>query len=313
MDPMIPQSRPLASSITTARYRIDFLLLAMIWGGSFLFMRTAAVEFGAVLTATLRVSIAALFLLPLLYFRGQSQALWANWKPVFFVGVFNSAVPFALYAFAVQHITTGLSSIMNATVPLVGALLAWVWLGDKLNLSRILGLCIGLMGVLLLAGGEADFKANASGIAPMWAVGACLLATLSYALSANFAKRYIAHVPPLATATGSQCGASLALAVPALFALPAEMPGAHAWGALAIVGVLCTGIAYILYFRLIEKAGPAKALTVTFLVPVFAIGYGVLLLHEHLTLWMLLCGAVILLGTGLSSGLLRLPQRKPMP
>lgn len=295
------------------RWKIDFLLLATIWGASFLFMRTAAVEFGALPTAALRVSIAALFLLPLLYGRGQSQVLWAHWKPVFFVGVFNSALPFALYAFAVQHITTGLSSIMNATVPLFGAVLAWLWLGDKPSLSRTVGLCVGFLGVLLLAGGEADFKPNASGIAPLWAVAACLLATLSYAFSATFAKRYIAHVPALATATGSQCGASLALAVPALFALPDQMPSAHAWRSLVTVGVLCTGIAYILYFRLIENAGPAKALTVTFLIPVFAIAYGVLLLHEHITAWMLLCGAVILMGTGLASGLLHLPQRKWTP
>jgi drug/metabolite transporter (DMT)-like permease len=295
------------------RWKTDFLLLAMIWGASFLFMRTAAVEFGAVLTAALRVGIAALFLLPLLYARGQSRVLWAHWKPVFFVGVFNSALPFVLYSFAVQYITTGLSSIMNATVPLFGAALAWLWLGDKPSLSRTVGLCIGFLGVLLLAGGEADFKPNASGIAPMWAVAACLLATFSYALSANFAKRYIAHVPALATATGSQCGASLALAVPALFALPDQMPSTSSWGALIAVGVLCTGIAYILYFRLIENAGPAKALTVTFLIPVFAIAYGVVLLQEHITAWMLLCGAVILLGTGLASGLLRLPPRKSPP
>ena len=301
------------SNASSVRWKSDFLLLAMIWGASFLFMRTAAVEFGAVLTAALRVSIAALFLLPLLYARGQSAVLWAHWKRVFFVGVFNSALPFALYAFAVQHITTGLSSIMNATVPLFGALLAWLWLGDKPSLSRTLGLCIGFLGVLLLAGGEADFKPNASGIAPLWAVAACLLATFSYALSANFAKRYIAHVPALATATGSQCGASLALAIPAVFSLPAEMPSPSAWGSLLVVGVVCTGIAYILYFRLIENAGPAKALTVTFLIPVFAIAYGVLLLDEHITPWMLWCGSVILMGTGLASGLLRLPPSQSPP
>jgi drug/metabolite transporter (DMT)-like permease len=297
----------------TPRWKTDFLMLAMIWGASFLFMRTAAVEFGAVLTAAMRVSIAALFLLPLLYFKGQSQVLWANWKRVFFVGVFNSALPFVLYSFAVQHITTGLSSIMNATVPLFGALLAWAWLGDKPGLPRTLGLFLGFLGVLLLAGSEADFKPNAAGVAPLWAVGGCLLATFSYALSANFAKRFIAHVPPLATATGSQCGASLALALPAVFSLPDIAPSPTAWGALLVVGVLCTGVAYILYFRLIENAGPSKALTVTFLIPVFAIGYGVVLLNEHITAWMLMCGAIILIGTGLSSGLLRWPAQKVTP
>ena len=291
------------------RWQTEFLLLAMIWGASFLFMRTAAVEFGALLTAGLRVGIAALFLLPLLLLKGQGPVLRAHWKPVFLIGVFNSALPFALYAFAVQHITTGLSSILNATVPLFGAMVAWVWLGDRPTLSRAIGLGIGFLGVLLLAAGEASFKPNASGIAPLWAVAACLLATWSYGLSANFAKRFIPHVPPLATATGSQMGATLALLVPSLLTLPSVSPSLQAWGALVVVGVVSTGIAYILYFRLIDQTGPARALTVTFLVPVFAIAYGVVLLGEHITPWMIACGVVIVLGTGLASGLLQLPFR----
>ena len=291
------------------RWQTEFLLLAMIWGASFLFMRTAAVEFGALLTAGLRVGIAALFLLPLLLLKGQGPVLRAHWKPVFLIGVFNSALPFALYAFAVQHITTGLSSILNATVPLFGAMVAWVWLGDRPMLSRAIGLGIGFLGVLLLAAGEASFKPNASGIAPLWAVAACLLATWSYGLSANFAKRFIPHVPPLATATGSQMGATLALLVPSLLTLPSVSPSLQAWGALVVVGVVSTGIAYILYFRLIDQTGPARALTVTFLVPVFAIAYGVVMLGEHITPWMIACGVVIVLGTGLASGLLQLPFR----
>ena len=299
----------LTATPTTPRWQTEFLVLAMIWGASFLFMRTAAIEFGALLTAGLRVGIAALFLLPLLLLRGQGPVLRAHWKPVFLIGVFNSALPFALYSFAVQHITTGLSSILNATVPLFGAMVAWVWLGDKPTLSRAMGLGIGFLGVLLLAAGEASFKPNASGIAPLWAVAACLLATLSYGVSANFAKRFIPHVPPLATATGSQMGATLALLVPSLLTIPSDSPSLQAWGALVVVGVVSTGVAYILYFRLIDQTGPARALTVTFLVPVFAIAYGVVLLDEHITPWMILCGLVIVIGTGLASGLLELPFR----
>ena len=299
----------LTATPTTQRWQTEFLVLAMIWGASFLFMRTAAIEFGALLTAGLRVGIAALFLLPLLLLRGQGPVLRAHWKPVFLIGVFNSALPFALYSFAVQHITTGLSSILNATVPLFGAMVAWVWLGDKPTLSRAMGLGIGFLGVLLLAAGEASFKPNASGIAPLWAVAACLLATLSYGVSANFAKRFIPHVPPLATATGSQMGATLALLVPSLLTIPSDSPSLQAWGALVVVGVVSTGVAYILYFRLIDQTGPARALTVTFLVPVFAIAYGVALLDEHITPWMIVCGLVIVLGTGLASGLLELPFR----
>ena len=299
----------LTATPTTPRWQTEFLVLAMIWGASFLFMRTAAVEFGALLTAGLRVGIAALFLLPLLLLRGQGPVLRAHWKPVFLIGVFNSALPFALYSFAVQHITTGLSSILNATVPLFGAMVAWVWLGDKPTLSRAIGLGIGFLGVSLLAAGEASFKPNDSGIAPLWAVAACLLATLSYGVSANFAKRFIPHVPPLATATGSQMGATLALLVPSLLTIPPGSPSLQAWGALVVAGVISTGVAYILYFRLIDQAGPARALTVTFLVPVFAIAYGVVLLDEHITPWMIVCGLVIVLGTGLASGLLQLPIR----
>ena len=291
------------------RWKADFLMLSAIWGSSFLFMHIASSELGALPTAALRVTIASLFLLPLLWAKGLWPALRQNWKPIFFVGLLNSGIPFVLYSFAVMHISTGFSSILNATVPLFGALVAWVWLGDKPSLSRSVGLAIGFGGVVLLAGGQASFKPNASGIAPAWAVLACLAATTCYALSASFTKKHIPSLPPLVTATGSQLGASLALALPALWFRPDHWPSTSVWWSLLVVGVLCTGVAYILYFKLIEAAGPARALTVTFLVPVFAIAYGVLFLGETVTAWMLLCGAVILAGTALSSGLVKLPGR----
>jgi drug/metabolite transporter (DMT)-like permease len=287
----------------------DFLMLAAIWGASFMFMRLAALELGALPTAALRVAIAALFLLPLLVAKGHWPVLRQHWRPVFAVGLLNSAIPFALYAFAVTHISTGLSAILNATVPLFGALVAWLWLRDRPSLSRTIGLAIGFGGVVLLVGGQASFKPNASGVAPVWAVLACLLATTCYAFSASFTKKHLPSMPPLVAATGSQMGATLALALPALWFRPDHMPSVPAWGALLALGVVCTGIAYVVYFRLIERAGPARALTVTFLIPVFAIVYGVILLGEQITPWMLGCGAVVLLGTALSSGLVKLPGR----
>jgi len=287
----------------------DFLMLAAIWGASFMFMRLAALDLGALPTAAMRVAIAALFLLPLLVAKGHWPVLRQHWRPVFLVGLLNSAIPFALYAFAVMHISTGLSAILNATVPLFGALVAWLWLRDRPSLSRTIGLAIGFGGVVLLVGGQASFKPNASGVAPVWAVLACLLATTCYAFSASFTKKHLPSMPPLVAATGSQIGATLALALPALWFRPDHMPSVPAWGALLALGVVCTGIAYVVYFRLIERAGPARALTVTFLIPVFAIVYGVILLGEQITPWMLGCGAVVLLGTALSSGLIKLPGR----
>ncbi|MEC5213540.1 drug/metabolite transporter (DMT)-like permease [Polaromonas sp. CG_9.5] len=284
----------------------DFMLLAAIWGSSFLFMRMGAVEFGALPTAAVRVAIAALFLLPLVWLRGLLPVLRKNWKPVFFIGLLNSGIPFACIAFALLSISTGLSSILNATVPMFGALIAWIWLKDRPTASRILGLVIGFAGVALLAWDQATFKAGNPGVAPGWAVLASLLACACYGISASFTKRYLSGLPPLVTAAGSQIGATLGLALPALWLWPARMPGASAWLALLAVGVVCTGIAYILFFRLIENAGPARALSVTFVVPVFAVLYGVLFLGESVTPWMVGCAGVIVGGTALATGLLKL-------
>lgn len=284
----------------------DFLLLSAIWGSSFLFMRMGTVEFGPLPTAAVRVTIAALFLLPLVWLRNLLPVLRQNWKRVLFIGLLNSGIPFACFSFALLSISTGLSAILNATVPMFGALIAWVWLKDKPTASRILGLIIGFAGVALLAWDQSTFKPNASGVAPGWAVLACLLAGVCYGISASYTKRYLSGLPPLVTAAGSQIGATLGLALPALWLWPARMPGASAWLALLAVGVVCTGIAYILFFRLIENAGPARALSVTFVVPVFAVLYGVLFLGESVTPWMVGCAGVIVGGTALATGLLRL-------
>jgi drug/metabolite transporter (DMT)-like permease len=282
----------------------DFVWLAAIWGASFLFMREAALEFGAVATAAVRVSVASLFLLPLLHHRGQVPVLQRHWRRVFGVGLLNSGIPFACYSYALLYITTSLSSILNATVPLFGALVAWVWLKDRPTPLRMVGLAIGFVGVAMLAWGKASFKPDASGLSSGWAIVACLTATLCYGLAASATKKYLGGLPPLVTATGSQMGAALGLALPAAWFWPGTPPSWHAWGAAAVLGVLCTGVAYILYFRLIEQAGPAKALAVTFLVPVFAVGYGAALLGETVSGWTWLCGAIIFAGTALSTGLL---------
>lgn len=287
---------------------IDFAALAAIWGSSFLFMRLAVVEFGPVATAAVRVAIAAAFLLPLMLWKGHGPVFRQRWLMVCAIGVLNSGIPFLLFSFALLSITTGLSGILNATVPLFGAVVAWLWLKDRPTGSRIAGLLIGFAGVAMLAWDEASFKPNAAGIAPAWAVLACLVATVCYAIAASATKRYLSGLPPLVTATGSQVGAAVGLALPATWMWPRELAGTQAWLALVVVGILCTGVAYILYFRLIEQAGPARALAVTFVVPVFAIFYGALFLGEQVTPWMLVCGAVIVCGTALSTGLLKLPS-----
>ena len=271
-------------------------------------MRIGTVEFGVWATAGLRVLIATLFLLPILFFRGHSQSLLAHWKLVLLVGITNSAIPFVCFSFALQSITVGLSSLLNATVPLFGAVIAWVWLSDRPSGSRMLGLAIGFLGVAMLAWDKASFKPDASGLSSGWGVLACLFACFCYGISASFTKRFLGGLPSLVSSTGSQLGAALSLLPLTIFYWPSQEVSLKAWGAVITLGVVCTGFAYILFFRLIERAGPAKALSVTFAIPVFAVLYGVILLGETVTPWMVGCGLVIVLGTTLSTGILKLPS-----
>lgn len=288
---------------------LEFVLLAAIWGSSFLFMRIGTLQLGPLPTAGLRVGIAALFLLPILQARGLGPALRQHWKLTFVVGILNSAIPFACFTYALQSITSGLSSILNATVPLFGAVIAWLWLRDRPTGSRILGLAVGFLGVALLAWDKASFKPDASGNATGWAVLACLLATLCYGISASFTKRYMGGLPSLVSATGSQIGAALGLAPLTLWFWPDHAVAPGTWLAVLALGVLCSGVAYILFFRLIEHAGPARALSVTFAIPVFAVLYGVAFLGEVVTPWMVGCGLVIVAGTALSTGLISLGRK----
>jgi drug/metabolite transporter (DMT)-like permease len=278
--------------------------LAALWGASFLFMRLGAAEFGPVALSAVRVAGAALVLLPLLRWRGQVGELRRHWRSIFVVGITNSALPFLCFSYAALSITAGLSSIFNASTPLFGAVLGWLWLKDRPSGPRIAGLAIGFAGVLGLAWEKASFKPGGSG----WAIIACLAAALMYGLSANYTKHRLQGVAPLAVAAGSQLSAALVLALPALWWWPEVMPSAHAWAMVALLAVLCTGVAYLMYFRLIAHIGPANAITVTFLIPAFAVLWGWLFLAEPLTAAMALGCAVILLGTALATGVLRPPR-----
>ncbi len=293
-----------------------FLLLSAAWGSSFLFTKLGTVEFGPVATAFLRVAIGALFLLPAFLVPRIRRDFQRKALPILFAGTLNSGLPFALYAFAVMHISTGLTSILNATVPLIGAVIAWVWLRDRPDNARIAGLFIGMIGVIMLvlvrsASGPLHSTPVNSEVnehhdwMALLAMLACIGATTCYGFAASFTKRFMSDVHPLSVSAGSLAGASLILAVPAWLTWPEGTPSAQAWGSLAIVGILCTGLAYVLFFTIIQSAGPAKALTVTFVVPVFALFYGVVFLGETINVGTLLCGVVIVCGVVLATGLWR--------
>jgi drug/metabolite transporter (DMT)-like permease len=277
-----------------------FVLLGSVWGTSFLFLQIAVPTMGPIPTAWVRVTLAALCLLPIVLWRHQGLELIRLYKPMIFMGLLNSGIPFLCYSYALQHITTGMASVLNATTPLFTALIAWAWLGERPDLARAMGLLLGLTGIGLLTLRSPEGLAGGQG----WALLACLMATTCYGVASNFNQRHLHAVPPLVSAAGSQAGASLGLLLPAYWTWPATPPSLQAWLALAALAVFCTALAYLWFFWLMARIGAARTSTVIFLVPVVATTLGVVLLDEPLSAWMVGCAALILLGTALSNGLL---------
>lgn len=279
----------------------DLVLLAALWGASFLFTRIAAPAFGPLALAEVRVAIAAAMLVPLLAWRADLTDLRRHAPRFLLLGAVNTAIPFSLFAYAALTITAGLASILNATAPLFTALVAWLWLRERLTALQWLGMAVGIAGVAWLSASKSQFALGGGA----WAIGAGVLGSLSYGVSASVVKRYFTGVRPLAVAAGSQSAAAILLLPFAIAFWPAGTIRAIDWGSAIALGVLCTGLAYILYFRLIARVGPATAMTVTFLIPAFAMLWGGLVLGEAVTGTMLAGCAVILAGTALATGSLR--------
>ncbi|GAB4477458.1 MAG: DMT family transporter [Burkholderiaceae bacterium] len=291
-----------------ARDLTDLVALAALWGASFLFMRAAAPAFGPFALVEVRVAIAAACLLPLLAWRGGLAALRAQAPTLAVVGVLNSAVPFVLFTYSTLTLTAGFASILNATAPMWAALVAWLWLRERIRAAQWLGLAIGLAGVALLVWGRIDLRPGGSRWSATLAIAAALLASLSYGVAANYTKRRLAGVHALAVATGSQIAATFALLPFALWTWPNASVDANDWVAVIALGVACTGLAYILYFRLIDRVGAMRAASVTFLIPAFAVLWGAVFLHEAITARMAAGGAVVLVGTALALGLVGAPR-----
>ena len=283
------------------RNLMDLLLLAAVWGGSFLFMRVAVKEFGPVALIELRVGLAALFLLPAAIWRGKLPIIGRHWKALLVVGTLNAAVPFLLYAYAAQSLGAGFLSVANAVTPVWGAVVGWLWLKDKLPWMRSLGLFIGLIGIVVLVWDKLNFQAGGTGPAVLAAVSAPVF----YGIAANWTKRFLTGVDALASATGSMIAASLVLLPLAISAWPATPASAPAWISTILLAVVCTGAAYIIFFRLIANVGPTAAVSVTFLVPIFGVVWGATLLDEAVTPSIAIGAAIILVGTALALGLLK--------
>lgn len=298
------------SQANPSSWVLDYLILSICWGTSFLLMREATLSFGPFLCAWLRVSIAALVLMPYIVQRGELPLMILHWRKMLAAGLLSCALPFSCYFYALSSLSTGLSSVLNATTPMFGALIAWVWLHEKPKPLRILGLLLGFMGItsLILSASKPGEMHNNQHLV---AVLACLVATFCYGLGANYTQRYMRQFSPLLNATGCLVGASVALLIPALLDLPSEWPRLSSTLAIASSGLFSTAIAYALFFRIISKIGAARSMTITYLVSVIATALGLYVLDESITLWMVLSALLVLLGTALSSGLISGSKSSP--
>jgi drug/metabolite transporter (DMT)-like permease len=276
---------------------IDLFVLGAIWGASFLFMRIAAPEFGPVPLIAVRVGIAAAFLVIVLARRGGMTHLRGNAARLIVLGTINTAVPFSLFAYAVLSVTAGFASVLNATAPLFGALVAFIWLRDRLARTRVIGLIVGFAGVLVLVWGRLSSTRGGA-----LAVFAGLTAAFLYGIAANYTKKRLTGVNPLAIATGTLIAATVLLFPLAFLYWPETMPSTVSWVCTMLLGIICTGVAYILYFRLISRVGPSKTLAVTYLIPAFGVLWGHLFLDEPITWNMVVGCSVILVGTALATG-----------
>lgn len=276
----------------------DLFLLAAIWGSSFLFMHLSVDEFGPFALAAVRVGLSALFLLTVACLHGRLGALRRHGRHIAISGLFAAGLPFVCFNIAAQTVPAGFMAVVNAITPLFGALIARAWLKEKLTRSRVLGLMIGFTGIIVLVGGNLSFGPGGMGTGIL----ACLTASFSYGYAASYTTRYLKGVDPIALAAGSISAAAIALLPLAVATWPDTPISASSWAAASALALLCTGLAYIIFYRLIDRVGASRSITVTFLVPLFGVLWGVLFLDETLTPRMLAGTVVVLLGTLLATG-----------
>lgn len=284
--------------MTTANM-LRLVLLAAIWGSSFLFMRISAPVLGPAVLIETRVALAAVFLAIVALVLKKRLHLAQNWKHFLILGFFNSALPFLLFAYAASTLSASVLSVLNATAPMFGAIIGAIWTRQPIAMKTVAGLILGTCGVAVLVG----FDAVATRPGATLAIAAGLVAALSYSVASTYS-RAARQVEPFANAHGSMWGATL-FVLPALFFFPARGPATPGIMAAALaLGILCTGVAYIIYFKLVEEVGATSALTVTFLNPLFGILWGALFLGEVVGWYTLVGAAIVLTGTAMVTGFL---------
>lgn len=272
---------------------IELLTLAAIWGASFMFMRVAAKDFGAFALVEVRLALGALILLPFLW-RERGRFTASVWWRVAGISAINTTIPFVLFAWAAQRAPAGIGAISNATAAMFSAVIAFMFFGERINFRRSIGLVVGFSGVVVLASGKTD------GDSVWQAALAGTFAAFLYGVGGNLLRRYLAGLPASATAAATLICASVMLSPLAIATWPRTPVPMVSWLSALALGVLCTGIAYVLFYRLIYRIGAPRAATVTYLIPLFGVLWAWWLLDEPITASMAIACALILGGVALS-------------
>ena len=286
-----PAALPLANSRENAWLTpVELAVLGAIWGASFLFMRIAAHDFGPIPLVEVRLALGSLVLLPFLW---RARAQFASpklWGKIALIGAINSAVPFMLFAWGAERAPAGVGAISNAMTVLFTELVGFLFFGEKIGAKRSVALFTGFAGVVVLASGKV------AGANIGMAVLAGCTASFLYGIGINLVRRHLTGLPPAAVASAT-LGASTLLTLPfAIATWPQHAVAMKSWLSAGMLGVLCTGVAFVMYYRLIARIGASRASTVTYLIPVFGVAWAWLLLGESLT-WTMAISAALILGS----------------
>jgi len=287
-------STPAAAARADAwRTPLELTLLGAIWGGSFLFMRVAAPDFGALPLVEARLALGALVLTPFLW-RARAQFSVALWLRIAGIAAINSVTPFVLFAWGAERAPAGIGAISNGMTVMFTALVAFGLFGERVGARRLTGLIIGFVGVIILATGRT------AGVSVAPAALAGTAASLCYGIGINLVRRYLTPYPPAAIAAAALTTGAVLLAPLAVWNWPHHPLPSASWVSALLLGVVCTGFAFVLYYRLVARIGAPRTSTVTYLIPLFGVIWAWLLLGEPLTMTMAIAGALILAGVALS-------------
>lgn len=284
---------------------LRLLSLAIIWGASFLFLRISAPDFGPVPLILVRAVIATACVAPVFRHATHRALLRRNLGQFFFLGIVNTALPFSLLAYATLSLEAGFTSLLNATTPIFTAIIGAAIFSTPLRPAQTAGLFVALGGVAILSWDSLSFKPGGSGLAVLAALGA----SASYGVSVNFTKHQLAEIPPRLVSAGALLMASLILLIPGIWLWPASPPSSRAWISALLLAVFCTAVAYAIFFSLLKRGGAIATSSVTFLIPVFAILWGALVLGERIDPRLLLGMIITFVGTALAVGLIA-PARR---